>query len=105
MSANDTKSYLGYLNKLEDEYSNTYYHSVDKKPIDAYYSAFSEETETNPKAPKFKVGDRVRITEHMSIFSKGYIKKWSRKIFVISPMLKTNPWMYKIKDLSREKKK
>ena len=39
MTASNDKSYLGYLNKLADEYSNTYHGSNDKKSIDAnYYS-------------------------------------------------------------------
>ena len=48
----DSKSYLGYFNKLVDEYNNTYYHSIDKKTIDTDYSALPEEIETNPKSPK-----------------------------------------------------
>ena len=39
----------------------------------ADYSALTEKIETNSKAPKFKVGDRFRITKYMKIFSKGYI--------------------------------
>ena len=42
MTANNSKSYLVYLNKLVDEYNNTYHHSIDKKPIDADYSALTE---------------------------------------------------------------
>ena len=42
-----------------------------KKPIDADYSAFFKEIEINPGAPKFKVGDRVRITKDKNIFCKG----------------------------------
>ena len=57
---NDKKSYLPYQNNLVDQYNNTYYHFINKKPINADYSAF---TETNPKAPKFKFNDRVRITK------------------------------------------
>ena len=58
MTAND-KSYLSYLNKSVDEYNNTYHHSINRKPINAYYSALTEDIESNPKAPKFKVNDRV----------------------------------------------
>ena len=36
------KSYLGYLNKLGDEYNNNYHRSIGKKPIDANYSALTE---------------------------------------------------------------
>ena len=62
MTANDSKSYLNYLNKLIDEYSNTYHRSVGKKPIDADYSALTDKIESNCKAPKFKIDARVRIT-------------------------------------------
>ena len=43
MTANDSKPYLGYLNKLEYGYNSSYHHSIGKKPIDADYSALSEE--------------------------------------------------------------
>ena len=42
MTANDSKSYLSYLNKSVDQYNNTYHHSNDKKPINADYSALTE---------------------------------------------------------------
>ena len=50
MTANDTKSYLSYLNELVDQYNNTSHHSIGKKPINADYSASTEKTETNPEA-------------------------------------------------------
>ena len=31
MAANDSKSYLPYLNKLVDQYSSTYHHSIGNK--------------------------------------------------------------------------
>ena len=31
MTANNKKSYLGYFNKLVDEYNNTYHRSIGKK--------------------------------------------------------------------------
>ena len=73
MKANDSKSYLPYLNKLVDQYNNTYHHSIN-----AYCSALTKKIETNPKAPKFKVNDSVRITKYKNIFSKGYTENWSR---------------------------
>ena len=64
MTANDSKSYLSYLNKLVDQYNNTYHHSINKKPTNADYSAFTEKLETNSKPSKFKVNDIVRITKY-----------------------------------------
>ena len=92
MTANDCKSYLSYLNKLVDQYNNTYHHCIGKKTI-----------ETNSKAPKFKVNDGVKITKCENIFSKGYTENRSREIFIIDYILKNNPWTFKIKDLNEEK--
>ena len=53
MTLNDSKPYLSYLNKLVDQYSNAYHHSINKNPINTDYSALNEKIETNIKAPKF----------------------------------------------------
>ena len=50
MTANDSKSYLCYLNKLIKKWNNTYHRSIGKKPADADYSALNKETESNYKA-------------------------------------------------------
>ena len=42
MIANDSKSYLSYLNKLVDQYDNTCFHFNNKNPINADYSALTE---------------------------------------------------------------
>ena len=103
MTVNDSKSYFSYLNKFVDQYSNTYVHSINRKPINADYSGLTEKLETNSKAPKFKVNDRVRITKYKYIFSKRYTENWSREMFIIDSALKTNPWSYRIKDLNGKK--
>ena len=38
-----------------------------------------------------------------NIFSKRYTKNWSREIFNIDSVLKTNPWIQKFEDLNGEK--
>ena len=81
VTANDSISYLSYLNKIVDQYNNTYHHSVDKNPINADCSV-TEKIERNSKAPTFKINDRVRITNHKNMF-KGYIENCLRKRFVI----------------------
>ena len=84
MTANARKSYLPCLNKLVDQFSNTDHHSINKKLINAYYFALTIKIDTNPKAPKFKVNNRVRITKYKNIFNKGYTKNWSgRNIYYL----------------------
>ena len=62
----------------------------------------TENIVSNPKAPKFKVNDKVTITKYKIIFSKVYTENWSREIFIIDSVLKTKPQTYKIKDLNRK---
>ena len=102
-TANDSKSYIGYLNKLVDEYSNTYHYFIGQKHVNADYSALTEEMESSHKVPGFKVGDRARIPRYNNIFNKGCTENWSREIVVIDSLLKTNPWASKIKDLKGQK--
>ena len=92
MAVDDSKSYLGYLNKFIDEYINSHHLSIGKNPIDTDYFDMTKEIETNPKAPKFKVGDIVKITKYKNVFSKGYTDKWPKHIFMIDSVLKTDPW-------------
>ena len=91
------------MSKLVDQCNSTCPHSVGKKPINADYSGLTEKIKTNLEALKFKVNDRVRITMYKNIFSKAYSENWSREIFIIDSVLKTNPWIWKIKDLNGEK--
>ena len=57
---------------------------------------------TNVKDPKFKVGDRVRISKYKNIFAKGYAPNWSEEVFVIKKLKNTIPWTYVINDLNGE---
>ena len=78
IAATYSKSYLSSLNKSVGQYHNTYHHSIGKNPINADYSTLTEKVETNLKAPKFKVNDKVRITKYKNIFSRGYTENWPR---------------------------
>ena len=90
------------MNKLLDEYNNTYHCSSGKKLIDADYSGLTKKIESSHKASKFKFGDRAMITKYKNIFSKGCIKDWSKETFEIESVLKIDPWMYKLKDVNGE---
>ena len=54
------------------------------------------------KEPKFKVGDRIRISKYKTIFAEEYIQNWSEEVFVISKIKNTAPWRYVISDLNGE---
>ena len=85
MTSNNSKSYLLYLNNLVDQYNNTYHNSINKKPINVEYSALTEKIETNHKAPKFKVNDKVRITKHKNILLNVPLKISQKKYLLLIP--------------------
>ena len=81
-----------YIDKLDDivsEYNNTYHRTIKMKPADATDNTHIESMElhsskeVNDKDPKFKVGDRIRISKYKNIFAKGYRPNWSEEVFVI----------------------
>ena len=105
MTANESNSYLTYLNKIVDQYNNTYHHAMKTKPINSDYFASTKNFDSNPKTPKFRANDRARITNSKNIFSKGYTENWCREIFIINSVLKATRWAYKSKHLNVKKKK
>ena len=72
-------------------------------PVDVKDNTFIDfKKEINNKDPKFKAGDRVRISKYKNIFSKGYMPNWSEELFVIKKIKNTVPWTYIINDLNGE---
>ena len=95
-----------YINELDDivnEYNNTYHTTIKMKPIDVKDNTYiNSDKEINYKDPKFKVGDRVRISKYKNIFVKGCTPNWSEEVFVIKKVKTTAPWTYVIDDLNGE---
>ena len=73
------------------------------KPIDVKDNTYiNSSQESNNKDPKFKVGDRVRISKYKNIFAKGYMPNSSEEVFIIKKVKNTIPWTYVIYDLNGE---
>ena len=53
-------------------------------------------------APKFSIGDNVRITKKRNLFDKGYTQRWTEEVFKISEIQLTIPVTYKITDYNGE---
>ena len=109
-TAHETNKYYDILNSLVEDYNNTVHSSIKMTPVDAskkenestVYNNLYPEEEEEIKKPKFKVGDRVRISKKKDTFEKGYTTRWRREIFVIKEVLDTDPVTYKIEDLNNE---
>ena len=56
--------YFDVLDDIVDKYNNTYHKTIKMKPVDVGDDSFAEyNEESNEKDPKFKVGDRARISK------------------------------------------
>ena len=95
--------YIHKLDDIVDEYNNTYHTTIKMKPIGVKDNTYiNADKEINNKDPKFKVGDRVRISKYKNIFAKVYTPNWSEEAFVIKEVKNTVPWTYVINDLNGE---
>ena len=96
--------YIDVLNDIVNKYNNTIHRTIKIKPIDVTDNSYVKYNEDfNKKGPKFKVGDRVRISKYKNIFAKGYAPNWSEDIFIVNEIENTVRWTYTINDLNGEK--
>ena len=91
--------YFDVLDDTVNKYNNTVHRSIKMKPIDITSDSYVEYNEDyNKKDPKFKIGGPVRISKYKTIFAKGYVQNWSKKVFVISKTKNAVWWTYVISD-------
>ena len=103
MTSISKNGYIDRLGDIVDEYKSTYHTTIKMKPADVKDNTYiNADKEINNKDPKFKVGDRVRISKYKNIFPKGYMPNWSEEVFVIKKVKNTVPWTYVINDLDGE---
>ena len=79
-----------YINKLDDivnEYNNTYHTTIKMKPIDVKDNTYiNTDKETNDKDPKFKVGDRVRISKYKTFLLKATLQIGLKKYLLLKKL-------------------
>ena len=97
------------LPKILKKYNNTKDSSIKMTPTEAsnkknegvvYFNLYGDMEQSSYK-PKFKIGDKVRISKYKrKTFDTGYTPNWTEEIFIIDKIQYTNPITYKIKDLN-----
>ncbi|GFS53074.1 chromo domain-containing protein [Trichonephila clavipes] len=55
-----------------------------------------------PRAPRFKIGDVVRINKQKLHFEKGYEQNWRRELFTVYEIVQRTAIVYRLKDLQGE---
>ena len=96
--------YYDVLDDIVKKYNNTWHSTIKVKPIDVKDNTYiNTDKKINNKDPKFKVGDRVRISKYKNVFAKEYVPNWSEEVFDVNKIKNTVPWTYEINDLNGEK--
>ena len=102
--------WLDLLPKIVEKYNSTKHRTTGFKPRDVntknekviLAKAYSHLKHIDPKLPKYKLDDRVRISKYRA-FSKGYTPNWSNEIFKIAEIKLTNPTTYILEDSNNQK--
>ena len=84
--------YLDILPKILEQYNNTKHSSFKMTPVEtrkkrnesAVYCNLYGNMEQLSSKPKFKVGDKVRISKYKrKVLDKGYTPNWTEEIFLV----------------------
>ena len=100
--------YVDVLQAFMRSYNGTYHRSIGMAP--------SEVTSTNQETawqrlyghesvgtPKFRVGNRVRISKAKRHFEKGYMANWTEELFTIVDAHRSDPPVYRLADCHGDK--
>ena len=104
-------AFLDILPKILEQYNNTKHSSIKMTPIEAskkknestvYFNLYDDVEQLSSK-PKFKIGDKVRISKYKrKVFDKDYTVNWTEEIFLTDKIQSTNPITHRLKDLNNE---
>ena len=105
-SANNTYRYIDVLDELIRQYNNSRHRSIKMNPVEASKKTNEPKTWNNLygdrtmkiRQPRFKVGDKVRITKRKATFEKGYTPNWTEEVFGIKEIQNSKPVTYKLVD-------
>ena len=88
MAAVSNKVYFDVLDDIVNKYNNTVHRTIKMKQMVLILYTMKI---LMKKFLKFKAGDRVRISKHKNIVSKGYTQNWSEEVFVVSKIKNAVP--------------
>jgi len=108
-TAENTRNWIDMLDKLMFDYNHKVHSTIKMTPYEACKDKSKIEVLENQfhlepinKKPKFKVGDKVRISRIKGLFEKGYLPNWSEALYVVDKVKNTNPYTYTVQDMNGE---
>ena len=105
-SLNGNYKYINFLPEIVAKYNATKHHTTNMCPKDVrkkhekllLSTVYNYNNTIRVNKPRFKVGQKVRISKYKHIFQKGYLPSWSTEVFTIEKVQSTNPVTYILKD-------
>ena len=106
---NETHHWLDVLDSLVKNYNTTKHRSIGMKPVDVnetnkqqvWIKLFGQPVGDIP-SPKFKIGDKVRISRYTNIFTKGCEANFTKEIFIIVEVFFGEPIVFKLEAMDGE---
>jgi len=81
----------------------TQFRPIDVTPENAdqvWHNIYSAHVQAKRRPPEFKIGQSVRLTKLKNVFAKGYKSGWTDEIFQVYKIEDTNPYTYRIQDMT-----
>lgn len=97
--------WISELPKIIKTYNNTYHRTIKMKPVDVNKKNENELLSTvynydiSNSKPKFEINDRVRLSSINDVYRNKLKTNWSKEIFTVENVIKSNVVYYKIYDI------
>ncbi|BES89648.1 protein F54H12.3, partial Hydra magnipapillata [Nesidiocoris tenuis] len=109
-TARGHRKWVSLLPELMDYYNNRVHRSIGMKPVDVTKEheasilrrLFPPTNHQMRRKPKFKIGDRVRISRFKGTFEKGYLPSWTNEQFIVARIRSGVVPTYYLKDIYDE---
>lgn len=107
-TASSHYKYLDVLENVVSSYNSTYHNTIGMSPEEVNTTNMEsvwwrgQRVSNRSKTPSFEKGDHVRIAMRSKTFLKEGTASWSKELFQIHEVLKTNPITYRVRDLNSE---
>lgn len=75
---------------------------ASKRKTNVWYTTICGDVVPSSMKPKFKLGDRVRISKYKRTFEEGQKPNWTEEVFIIYGTIYSNPMAYILKELNGE---
>ena len=105
-TAANTRVYIDVLQDIVDVYNSEQHRSIGIPPKDVtegnerhvWETLYGKKKKERPRTT-LRVGDRVRLSEKVRQFKKGYLPQWTEEVFVVKRVIPGYVTTYKVEEM------